>query len=271
MSGILSAIEAAGQLFGGYGLVTLGPVQLQSMEVPDSIPLGGKQSLAIFQMPGGERVLHAMGRDDDPMHWTGYLSGANAESRMQTLDSLRQSGQEIQLAFGQSSYQVVVSSFTATYERQNWIPYSIAVTVVQDNAAQFAYGAPSLLDSLNNDLNGALGFNVSSAVNASLGTAEKAINVAGALGLNTSGWIGAVSDLTVAQTAIITAQNVAMGGIGSTFAAAQITGNILGVQQVSDVACALGNLVGNTQAAAQTTAALGYVGRAITNLTNASA
>lgn len=271
MSGILSAIAAAGQLFGGYGLVTLGPVQFQGMEVPESIPLGGKQAMAIFQMPGGQRVIHAMGRDDDPMHWTGYLSGGNAESRMQALDALRQSGAEIQLAFGQSSFQVVVQSFTATYERQNWIPYSISVVVVQDNAAKFAASSPSLLDSLNNDLNSALGFNVSAAVTTALQTAQTAVNVAGALGLNTSGWTSAISGLTVAQTAMITAQNASMGSIGAITAAAQTTGNILGVSQISDVAGALSGLVGNAQAAAETTQALGYLSRSIVNLSNASA
>lgn len=271
MSGILSAIEAAGQMFGGYGLVTLGPVQFQGMEVPENVPVGGQQALAVFKLPGGERVIHAMGRDDDPMKWTGYLSGSNAESRMQTLDALRQSGSVITLAFGQSSYQVVVQSFTASYERQNWIPYSISVVVLADNAAKFGASSPSLLDDLNADLSGALGFNVGAAASAALQTAQTAVNVAGALGLNNSAWTSAISDLTVAQTAIVTANNASMGSIGAVTAAAQTAGNILGVSQISNVAGALSGLVGNTQAAAQATQALGYVGRSIKNLSNASA
>ena len=267
MSGILSAIDAAGQMFGGYGLVTLGPVQFQGLEVPERLPVGGKQALAVFTLPGGQRVVQAMGRDDDPIQWTGYLSGSNAESRMQMLDSLRQSGQEIQLAFGQSSFQVVVSDFSASYERSNWIPYSIAVVVVQDNAAQFATAQPSLLDSLNADLSTALG----STTQAGLTAAQTAVNMAGALGLNSSAWTGAISALNQAQTGLISAQNAASGNIGAITAAGQTTGNMLGVIQVADAAGGLNAALGDAQTLANTTSALAFLNRAITNLSNASA
>ncbi|MDE3023358.1 MAG: hypothetical protein KGI54_16165 [Pseudomonadota bacterium] len=271
MSGILSAIQAVGQMFGGYGLVTLGPVQFQGLEVPEKLPLGGKQAMAVFTMPGGQRIIQAMGRDDDPIAWTGYLSGASAESRMQLLDSIRQSGQEIQLAFGQSSFQVVVSSFTASYERQNWIPYSIMVTVLQDNAAQFAQAQPSLLDSINGDLNNSLGFDVAASAETLIGNAQTAVNVAGALGLNSGAWTGAISSLNAAQTSLISLQNTSSGSLASVASAAETTGNILGVSQISTAASALNAALGNAQTMANATQALGYVSRSMVNLSKASA
>lgn len=271
MSGILSAIEAVGQLFGGYGLVTLGPVKFRDIEVPEFIPVGGSHALHVVKNPGGARIIQAMGRDDADMSWSGYLEGPQAESRMQLLDSVRQSGAEITLAFGQSSFQVVVSSFTAEYHRRNWIPYKVTVTVLVDNAAAASSNAPSLLDDLNNDINSAAGFNLTAAVQTTITTAQNAVNVAGALGLNGGAWGSAMSALDVAQTGVVGLQSAADGTISGVATAAILTGNVLGVSQISNAAGALNTLLtasGNSAAGAQ---ALAFIGRAITNLAGASA
>ncbi|HQU04799.1 MAG TPA: hypothetical protein PLT25_08780 [Acidocella sp.] len=271
MSGVLSAIEAAGQLFGGYGLVTLGPVQFTGMEVPESLPLGGSQKLVVFEKPGGERVIQAMGRSDVPISWAGYLEGPNAESRMQLLDGLRLSAQPIQLAFGQSSYQVVVASFLASYKRSNWIPYRLAVTILADNAASFAASQPSLLDSLNSDLNAAAGFDVAAAAQAAITDAVAVVNVAGALGLNTGAWTNAVGGLLTAQGLIGTEQLAATGTVAGVVSAAGTIGNMLGASQIGNAASALTGMLSTTQTLAATTQAGSYIGRAITNLMTASA
>lgn len=271
MSGILSAIQAAGQLFGGYGLVTLGPVQFQGMEVPDQINLGGEQQLVVHKLIGGQRVVQALGRDDADLSWSGFLEGPSAESRAIQLDRLRQSGQQLTLAFGQQSFSVVVRHFAGTYKRRNWIPYSITCVVVQDNAAASQAGSTSLLDTLNNDLNSALGFNVLSTTSSLISTAQTAVNVAGALGLKSSAWVSAVSALTTAQDAIDTERLAATGTISGVLSAASSVGNMLGV---TDIASAAGELSTVTSAAgdlANTVTTSSYVGRALTNLMNASA
>ncbi|MDR3736032.1 MAG: hypothetical protein P4L10_10915 [Acidobacteriaceae bacterium] len=271
MSGILSAIESAGQLFGGYGQVTLGPVQFSGVEVPESISLGGAQKLITFEKPGGQRTIQAMGRSDAPMSWAGYLEGPNAESRMQLLDSLRQSGAVIQLAFGQSSFKVVVDSFLASYKRSNWIPYRITVTVLQDNAASLASSPPSLLDSLNSDLNSAAGFDVAAAAQSAITDAVSVVNVAGALGLNTTAWTNAVGGLLTAQGLIGTEQLAATGSIAGVVSAAGTVGNMLGVTQIGNAASALTGVLSTTQTLAATTQAGAYVSRAIDNLMTVSA
>ena len=271
MSGILSAIQAAGQLFGGYGLVTLGPVQFQGIEVPPHINLGGEQGLVVHQLLGGARVVQALGRNDADLTWSGYLEGPYAESRANELDSLRQSGQELTLAFGQQSFSVVVRRFSATYKRRNWIPYSLTCLVVQDNAMAAAPGTPSLLDTLNNDLNSAAGFNVSAAATTAISDAQVAVNVTGALGLNSSAWVSGISSLTTAQSLIDTEQLGASGTISGIVNAAGVAGNMLGVSDVGNAAGVLTSALNASATLANATTASGYVGRALTNLMNASA
>lgn len=271
MSSILSAISAAGQLFGGYGLVTLGPVQFQGMEVPESITIGGEQSLSVFKLPGGQRVIQAMGRDDTDMAWSGYLEGPTAESRMRLLDSLRQSGTPVQLAFGQSSFQVVVHNFSGEYRRSNWIPYRIGVTVLQDNAASFGPSAPSLLGSLNSDLNSALGFDVGATVSTAVTSAQNLVNVAGALGLNSGPWASAIQGLQTAQFAVSGAQALSDGTISGVADAAITAGNILGVPEISSAASALNTLAGAAASSASLTQAGSFVSRTIKNLETTSA
>ncbi len=270
MSGILSAIQAAGQLFGGYGLVTLGPVQFQGIEVPEHINLGGAQGLAVHQLLGGARVVQALGRNDDDLTWSGYLEGPYAESRAIMLDNIRQSGQPIKLTFGQQSFTVVVKKFTGTYKRRNWIPYSLTCLVVQDNAMAAAPGTPSLLDTLNNDLNSAAGFNLTAAATA-ISDAQVAVNVAGALGLKSSAWVSAVGSLTSAQDIIDTEQLGASGTISGIVNAAGVAGNMLGVSDISNAAGVLTSALNASATLANATTASGYVGRALTNLMNASA
>lgn len=268
---ILSAIAAIGQLFGGYSVVTLGPVQLQGIEIPERIPLGGEQAINVIKLPGGQRVVQVMGRDDKDLTWSGYLEGPSAESRMNLLDSLRQSGQQIQLTFGQQSFSVVVKSFDPSYERTNWIPYTITCLVVQDNSAQFGAGPPSLLDSLNDDLNSALGFNVSATVSSALSTAQTVVNVAGALGLKSSAWQGATQAILGAQTAIGAEQALATGSITGVVTAAAVAGNVLGAPSAAGAAIALTNMANASAQLANSTAAAGYTGRASANLAGASA
>ena len=55
--------------------VTLGGFAFQDFEVPERIPAGGEQMLAIHKLVGGRRVIDAMGRDDAALEWSGYFLG----------------------------------------------------------------------------------------------------------------------------------------------------------------------------------------------------
>lgn len=143
----------------GVSQVFLGPIVLFGREVPDKIPFGGKQIIAVHQEIGGTRVIDAMGPAPMPISWSAHLYshpqiGLYAADRARALDALRQSGAQVQLSWGSFSYLVVVQSFKAVYKNEWEIAYSITCCVVQDSivAGIVAAVAPTLAASINNDL-----------------------------------------------------------------------------------------------------------------------
>lgn len=267
MTNILSAIEAIGGLFGGYGLVTLGPVVLQSMEVPDKITTGGDQHLVVHKKPGGQRTIDAMGRDDADISWSGILQGENAESRMHALDGLRQSGFPIVLAFGTSSFTVVVHRFRPDYHRANWIPYRISCTVSQDNAAVFEDLALSLLGSLLGDLGSAGSLGLSSAASVAVAAAQAAVGVSGALVVGSAAYVSAASALGSAQSVLAADAATATGSLSTVIN----SGSVLGVTQVENAPAAFAGVLSAAGSLANSVQAGAFVGRAAVNLSNAGA
>lgn len=115
--------------------LTLGPVAFDAFEVPSRIEFGGCQRLAVHALPGGLRVVDAMGRDDTPIIWSGVFTGPDAARRVRLLDLLRGQGQSLPLAWDDFLFQVVISGFEARFERWNWIPYRIACVVLSNLTA----------------------------------------------------------------------------------------------------------------------------------------
>jgi hypothetical protein len=112
----------------------LGPLLLQDFELPARISWGGAQRLAVHRLPGGQRVLDAMGRDDAPITWQGVFTGADAALRARLLDLMRANGSIWPLIWDTFLYSVVVSKFEADFMRVNWIPYKLELTVLRDEA-----------------------------------------------------------------------------------------------------------------------------------------
>ena len=56
----------------------LGPVAFQDFEVPCGVNFGGRQRLALHRLPGGSRVIDALGRDDAQISFSGIFSGSDA-------------------------------------------------------------------------------------------------------------------------------------------------------------------------------------------------
>ena len=113
-------------------MLTLGPVVFGSYEVPQSITLGGRQRLAVHQLPGGERIVDAMGADDGELAWSGYLSGPEASGRARVLDRLRRGGLAWPLAWDGWRFTAVVSKFEADSANPWWMPYRISACVVAE-------------------------------------------------------------------------------------------------------------------------------------------
>ena len=273
MSGVLSALEAIGALFGGYGIVTLGPVVFQAQEVPERIAIGGTQALKVHKLPGGQRVIDAMGRDDASLAWTGIMFGPGAEQRLLLLDSLRVSGQPITLAFGTMSYTVVVADFKGDYRRTNWCEYSISCEVVQDNAAQFADALPTLLQQVTGDIGAAASIIPGdlAPIAGVVGDAQTALAVTGALSQGSAAFTAAAGSLNAATTAVGGGIASAGASIAGLAGATGILGTATGFGATDGAIAAMGAAVTSTGDVAGLVTASGYLGRVTTNLTNAGA
>src|SRR5258708_34428670 len=89
-------------------VLTLGPLLFTDFEVPESINVGGKQIRVVHKLVGGDRVIDAMGRDDDDIVWSGRFRGSAAEIRARLADFLRVQGQPLVLAWSTYRYLVMV-------------------------------------------------------------------------------------------------------------------------------------------------------------------
>ncbi len=256
-----------GILTGGSPPVIIGGVELYNLEVPGQIPWGGRQMMAVHKLPGGARVIDSMGRDDTDLSWAGYLEGPTAISRALELDSLRISGAEVQLTWDTLSFTVVVSEFICHHHRRNWAPYTIRCVVVADNSAAFvAYNQPpTLLSSINSDLNSALSslLPIASEASTALGVAQTALSVVGATTKGSSAYIGALSDLDTAQgvlTGVTTSSNTGLlPFVGSTLGILGQSTAAGAVGAIPTLVTEAGNLAGSLQQN-------GYTSRAYVNL-----
>jgi len=102
----------------------LGDLNFSRYEVPENINFGGEQALTIQKLVGGKRVIDAMGRDDEPLRWSGMFQGENATARAQYLNYLRIAGKVLTLTWGEFAYYVVIRSAVMEYQRSYQIPYT---------------------------------------------------------------------------------------------------------------------------------------------------
>jgi hypothetical protein len=221
----------------------LGPVSFQGFELPGRIVFGGRQRMAVHILPGGTRVIDAMGRDDADISWSGAFSGADAADRARLLDAMRVEGAVLSLAWDAFCYLVVIASFEAAYETVNWVPYRITCKVVADQAQSVATEVVSLATSLLGDLATA----ATGGVDAS--AAVTALGVSGATAPGTVAYAQALG---------------AVGQVGSTISAGMTTAGsaLLAAPDPATAATAAGTL-------ANLANAQGYVGRTLANLSSA--
>jgi hypothetical protein len=233
------------------GTLWLGPLTLQGFELPGSIAWGGGQRLAVHRLPGGARVIDALGRDDAQITWSGVFAGADAAIRARLVDLVRADGSVWPLSWAGFFYSVVVASFHADFARSNWIPYRIACTVLRDEAEAVVEMALSLGANALADLSAADGFG--------------AVDLSGSLGALAAD--GAGTPGTGAYGAATGSLLMASGAIegGMTQAGAALVAAPLGTPD---------GLYGAAGAAGQLAAlagARGYVRRAQANLAQADA
>ena len=234
----------------GQGTLLLGPILFQDFEVPERVRWGGGQTLSVHRLPGGVRVIDALGRNDAEITWTGVFSGGDATLRARALDLMRTQGEAWPLTWDWFFYTVVISRFEAEFARSSWIPYRIACTVVRDEVASAVDAGLSLAGSLLGDLNTADGFGSGVA----LGGAAGALAVPAATQRGTSAYGNACAALATSSGDVDTGIAGAEGQLGSASLA-----DAVGLGATADVAGQLAALAG----------ARGYLRRAGANLANA--
>lgn len=185
--------------------LSLGGVTFTGFECPEELPFGGKQRIAEHQVIGGSRTVDAMGPTPEVISWHGRFRGADALSRAQELDSMRQSGAEVDLSWESVYYTVVISHFVARPNKSYEVPYEIEVVVVDDPSLG---GAGGLIGALASSLDSLVSGDMVSAIS----------SFSGVLG-NVSGIVGNVVSVVGSTSGIIGAVSNAAGSLSSSISA----------------------------------------------------
>jgi hypothetical protein len=278
MSGtVISAIQAVGQAFAGFGALTLGPVRFQPIELPHAMRVGGAQVVNKQLMPGGAKVLNVMGPDDDDKQWSGVFFGQDATSRIRLIDAIRIAGQPVTLAWDVFSYQVIVTHFTADTRANDAMPYQIVCMVIQDNSAPAGNSLTTIASQVVADMAqgqplAALGAVANGAVAGPLGAAQGAVGAPNATVLGSADYkaaVAAVNGASVSINGALAQADAALGQYGTSLAA-------LGAAAADtpfDAGPAVSAITGAVQNAGDAANLLqmrAYVGRTAVNLQNAS-
>lgn len=131
--------------------VRLGDFTFGRFEVPESIPFGTSQSLTVHKLPGGKRVIDAMGRSPHALAWSGWFVGENALAAARYLKGVCDAGRPVPLTWDELAYTVLVESFDPDYRLGSRIPYQIRCEVVTDDTAPITDVPPLSVEQLVND------------------------------------------------------------------------------------------------------------------------
>lgn len=194
-------------------MLALGGILFSGFELPDQINLGGRHALVTHQLPGGQRVVDAMGRDDDDVTWRGRFRGGQAAARARAVDALRTAGEPVTLAWGGFRHTVVVSEFQAEYRQRYEIPYAVTCVVVTPPPGATV---PSLTDLLDADLTRVLGLGLDD-VSAAVAGVRGAIATAKTLA---DGFRGGLTDIAHSVSLAQAALGQAAGAADAAAAAA---------------------------------------------------
>lgn len=248
--------------------LVLGDFTFESYEIPERIPFGGSQRLAVHQLPGGDRVVQALGRDNMPLAWSGLFLGENALARAHYVDWLRIQGKALPLSWADLSYTVVVERFECEFERFYKLPYSISCIVVEDRAAPMtSFPATGYDAALLGDLQTAqtLGGEIGDGpLSSLLGTMDSAIRAVSAFAQATRETInGVLAPVAAVQKRV----QVLIGTVGNTVNEVTTLGGVLPNNPISQSA---NKLLGQVAATAQLPRLYqlqSVLGRVRTNLT----
>jgi hypothetical protein len=239
--------------------VTLGLVTLEAFEIPATIAFGGKQRLAVHDLPGGGRVIDVLGGADADITFSGIISGSDADTRAQLLDALRISGAALPLSWSEQYYIVIISEADFDFRKSWWIPYRLRC-VVQSNLVYGAFAtAASAAVSIAATLTTAAGFLATPLP--ALTAAQTALTQTGATTYGTAAYGQSLKAVSAAQTSLTS--DVASTGAGLPGLDLGFTG-----QDPVAAATAVTGLTTTAGSLAALTSAQGYVASGLSALQN---
>jgi hypothetical protein len=229
-------------------VLTLGPILFTDFEIPEEMPFGGKQMLVTKKLVGGDRVVDAMGRDDDDKKWSGRFRGANAETRARQLDFLRIQGQELILSWSSLRFLVVIEEFQASFKQHFEIPYTISCLVLSDLSNPIPAPQPDGDATIFGDVNDAGGLaseiNLPQIVSAVAGVASAASAVAQFSGASAVQVAGVQTSIQTALAVVNSQQTVQNGVVAAN---GNVAGMVPGLQPVALAAALSGQSAAFTQ------------------------
>jgi hypothetical protein len=240
-------------------IVTLGLVTLEAFEIPATIAFGGKQRLAVHDLPGGGRVIDVLGGTNTDITFGGIISGSNADTRAQLLDAMRVSGGSLPLSWGEQYFIVIISEADFDYRKPWWIPFRLRCVVQSNLVYAVASTAISAAASITADLISAASF-LNTAV-PTVTAAQTALSQTAATTYGTTAYGQSVNALALAQSAV--SSNVGRAGGGLPTLDLGFTG-----QDPAAAASAVTNTISKTGSLAALTAAQGYIGSGLMALRN---
>ncbi len=187
--------------------LTLGPVAFAGFELPSSITIGGRQRLAIHRLPGGVRIIDALGPDPADIAFAGIFTGPDAADRARLLDALRVAGAALPLAWDAFLYTVVIERFEADYRSPWWIPYRLTCSVLRDEAAAAVTAVTELAPTITSDLLAAGPF---------AAAAVAAVSLPGATTSGSAAYVAAQSTLAATLTGLNAQVTAAQPALQST-------------------------------------------------------
>lgn len=268
VSGLATGVGVAGAIGNLLGLgqtdVTLGGFLFSgaTIAVPAEMRWGTQQRVVRHVLPGGTVKINVMGVDWPPISFRGVFDGPTAGDRAKALSRLTAAGKPLTLTWMDRIFLVVISRFRATDTTDGWVAYDIHCEVLAD-ADQIAGppAPPSLLQQIKADINAAMG--LVGQIGTVVSAVQMAMLVAGSFTLGTAPNAALVASIAAFQASQQEVQASAESGLSSL--GGQGAGGASGaVNWLTYGATLAGNL-------AQAMTASGNIGRAITNLQQASA
>lgn len=227
--------------------ISIGPISLQSFEVPASVRFGGRQRLVVHRLARGQRLVECLGPDDDDISFQGFFIGPDAATRALQLDAVRTAGAVVSLTWESFQRHVVIKRFVADYRSPSLIPYSVLCTVVGNDTTSLSPSAAQLIQT---DLIMLLTASASTGID--LRGLQSALSTTNILVTGTSDNLAA----SAAATAVTSAATIAISSLDATIAVSAPSSDAL--EQFSDT---FGTTVSSAGTLAASVVTQSYAGR----------